>query len=107
ESVTINDGSGRVLINLNVFHSLHCLNMLRKYLYRSHYNATYTGPELESQLDHMSHCIDVLRESLICNGDIAIITYDWRKGHKLPWPNFKVEHECKNWDKILRWSKEH
>lgn len=107
ESIEINDGTGRVIVNLDVFHNLHCLNYVRKYIFRSHYQDTFPPDDKEKQLDHVGHCIDMIRESLVCHADIAISTYSWKKGRLLPFPNFRVDHECRNWEKIMEWAKAH
>jgi hypothetical protein len=43
----------------------------------------------------------------MCHGDIALTTYDWIPDYKRPWPNFQIEHECRNWDAIFEWIKAH
>lgn len=42
----------------------------------------------------------------MCHADISIYTYDWIPGYRKPWPNFKVDHECVNWDILNGWAKE-
>ena len=49
----------------------------------------------------------MIRQSLMCHGDIAIETYRWKADRLPPWPIFHIEHECRNWDSILQWAKEH
>jgi len=107
-SVQLQDGTGRVLINLDVFHNLHCLNMVRERLFPSYYmNSSHHRDGEDIQLGHINHCIDAIRQSLMCHGDIAIGTYSWKMDHPIPWPNFHIEHECRNWDRILEWAEKH
>ena len=51
------------------------------------------------------HCIDALRQILICHGDISLVTFDWVEHDLHPFPNFNVNRECRNWDNILEWTK--
>ena len=55
----------------------------------------------------IDHCIDELRLSVMCHGDISLITWGWEDTEATPYANFKVEHECRNWDNILEWTKAH
>lgn len=43
----------------------------------------------------------------MCSADVAIITYDWVEGHEEPYPNFNTKHQCRDFEKVLRWGKEH
>lgn len=107
-SVQLSDGTNRVIFSLSVFHNLHCLNYIRKFIFRNgNYKDMFPESDLENQLNHVGHCVDMIRQSLICEGDIAISTYDWKMDHLLPWPNFRVAHECVDWDSIMAWAKEH
>lgn len=51
------------------------------------------------------HCIDMLRQVIMCKADITLMTYSWLPDFPGPWPNFNVEHECVNWESIQQWSK--
>ena len=43
----------------------------------------------------------------MCDADTAVITYNWLKGHYKPHPNFNVEHQCRDFDAVLRYATEH
>lgn len=105
--VTISDSSGKTLANLDVFYNLHCLNFIRKYIFKDDYPMSFPLNGRKSQKEYIVQCIDVLRQSLMCHGDLAIHTYSWEDIQLVPYPNFKVEHECKNWDAIMDWTKQH
>jgi len=51
------------------------------------------------------HCADTLREKLLCNADVGVITYNWVKHHSQPVPNFNTNHKCRNFDAISAWQK--
>ncbi|KAH8585369.1 hypothetical protein B0O99DRAFT_559710 [Bisporella sp. PMI_857] len=102
-SIRLTDGSG-YLGTLGVFHQLHCLDYIRKYMYPDYYHSAET-PMRNRQ--HVDHCIDEIRLSILCHGDISVITWGWKDTEATPYANFKVEHECRNWDSILGWTKAH
>ncbi|KAI0153413.1 hypothetical protein BJ166DRAFT_616593 [Pestalotiopsis sp. NC0098] len=103
-SIPLLDDQGGYLVALDVYHELHCLNMLRRQIYRDWYPDRHT---MEKQLEHADHCIDALRQALMCHGDIALMTYDWIDDYRWPWPNFNVDHECRRWDLLEQWSAKH
>lgn len=53
------------------------------------------------------HCIENLRQNIMCRGDVAIVTYDWAEGIEDPFPNFNVLRRCRNFEKLLNWVDEH
>jgi hypothetical protein len=53
---------------------------------------------------YLEHCIERLREYLMCRPDMTIFTYDWIEGRDdEPMPNHAVQHECVNWDSLKSW----
>jgi len=100
--IPLNDQEGGYLATLDVFHELHCLNVIREQVYRDFYPDKHTK---EMQLLHADHCIDTLRQTLMCHGDIALLTHTWIPDYRWPWPNFAIDHECRNWDSIMEWTK--
>lgn len=94
---------------LELTHEIHCLNMLRKATYYEYYEATdpaiQEGPVYYRL--HLDHCIEMLRQRIMCTGDVGLITSHWVKGHKLPYPDFNTWHRCRNVDKIWAWNDEH
>ena len=45
----------------------------------------------------------MLRQTLMCNSDLSIISHRWVKGHPRPYPNFNVLHQCRNFEGITDW----
>lgn len=43
----------------------------------------------------------------MCKADVALLTFTWDPEDRAPKPNFVVEHECANWDKVDQWAEEH
>jgi hypothetical protein len=48
----------------------------------------------------VDHCTDV-----VCNANVPLITYNWLKNHYYPHPNFDVEHQCRDYDRLLEVAK--
>ncbi|KAF9005459.1 hypothetical protein BDQ17DRAFT_1540840 [Cyathus striatus] len=102
------DGGG-YMAALESNHQLHCLNMLRKYTYREYYEPIDQMFEAKAKelRSHLDHCIEMLRQRLMCTADTGIITFHWVHGWRSPYPNFSTEHTCRNFEKIAAWNYEH
>ena len=48
----------------------------------------------------------MLRQVIMCNADVGVITHRWVQGHSRPYPNFNVNHQCRDFDKLQEWAKE-
>ncbi|KAI1264679.1 hypothetical protein F5Y18DRAFT_427816 [Xylariaceae sp. FL1019] len=108
-------GTKDYLVQLDVFHQLHCLNDLRKLLYPERFPAmealkrddgTYDRDNHEFR--HWDHCVDALRQALMCHADISPVA--WRLNvpvRKMIIPRLSTTHTCRNFSKIHEWAKEH
>jgi hypothetical protein len=77
--------------SLDVFHLIHCLNSLRQMAYGKYYNKTTVDATRTSlQAYHMNHCVDLLMQSLLCSGNVNIITWHWVKDQPYPFPDMWV-----------------
>ncbi|RWA08720.1 hypothetical protein EKO27_g6398 [Xylaria grammica] len=110
--------------NLEVFHYLHCLNQIRQFTYKEHY-ATHMAEWIEKDhrsivdlnvtdpnnaLDrmHVDHCIDALRQQLMCSANVVPLLVEVDEGSKLGYKtDFNVNMKCRNYDKILEWQYAH
>ncbi|KAI0162275.1 hypothetical protein GGR57DRAFT_498616 [Xylariaceae sp. FL1272] len=101
--VTYSDEEGGYMASLDVFHQLHCLDRIRKYVRSDQY--TDNANPGDFQLTHIDHCIDTIREMLMCKADVSVVTYDWIESYGWPWPNFHIGRECRDWSKIVDWTK--
>ncbi|KAK0125936.1 hypothetical protein ONS95_007560 [Cadophora gregata] len=96
---------GEYLGNFEVYHQLHCLDLIRKYTYEDYYRhpdrlpLEFTDSNKTLRL-HVDHCIDYLRQLIMCTGDVGIHTYFWRKDRDGPFPDFRVERKCRKWDVV-------
>lgn len=52
---------------------------------------------------HVRHCVDLLRNSLMCRPDLTVEM----KNEKLEGvTGFGTEHQCVNWGDVLAWTRE-
>lgn len=58
-------------------------------------------------VNHVAHCINSIRESLMCSPDITPIVYYWDERVQQSRPIFDTPHECKNFEGIREWALEH
>ena len=49
----------------------------------------------------------MLRQVLMCNADVGLITFDWVAGFRTPFPNFSTLHKCRDVEKVYEWYDEH
>jgi len=90
---------------LSVFHQLHCLDGIR-HGYWVIYQAMREGRNLKdsellgmSSPGHIRHCIDLLRQSLMCSADT---TLEFKNESVNGVRGFGVQHQCHNWDQLLQ-----
>ncbi|KAI3322966.1 hypothetical protein HD806DRAFT_523187 [Xylariaceae sp. AK1471] len=86
---------GSYIGTLNVYHELYCLKRIHQYMYPDYYFSNFTPREHELNRLHNEHCIDVLRQSAMCHGDIGLITYEWSNDSLVPVAN-PTSHQCIN-----------
>ncbi|KAJ7219754.1 hypothetical protein C8J57DRAFT_1393854, partial [Mycena rebaudengoi] len=91
---------------LAVFHNLHCLNLLRMSLYPDFYKS----PATEKQLcvSHLAHCIDIMRETVMCAADVTPMPGRYSSDNDGPEVLFltSTEHWCQDFGRIKDWALE-
>ncbi|KAI0143739.1 hypothetical protein GGR57DRAFT_507886 [Xylariaceae sp. FL1272] len=102
------ENDDKYLATFDVVHKLHCLNLIRLSFYQDRHPdyPGFHGHTSEEIQAHREHCVEQIRQSLMCSGDLSILTYNWVKGERMPKPNFKTVHACQNWDYVVGWAKE-
>ena len=79
---------------------------------RHHYDKNPSlFPELDAKIKempdieeaHFEHCVDVIRQRLMCTADASIVTFRWVKGLSTPYPNFHTGHMCADYEGLLKW----
>ncbi|TVY82610.1 Oxidase ustYa [Lachnellula suecica] len=93
----------------SVFHQLHCLNGIRTAYWVSH-EAAIRGqrlPDEEIPIDiqpsHIRHCIDLLRQVLMCHGDTTLEVVDEKINGV---HGFRTPHQCVDWEQLRVWTSE-
>lgn len=46
----------------------------------------------------------MLRQKIMCDADVGVITYNWHPNHSYPVANFNTPHKCRAFDRVLDWS---
>jgi hypothetical protein len=123
---------GGFLGNVEGLHHLHCLvrihtkagernmltfqNLLRQTLHWNYdyYLAKKEGPFMNSEYIvriHTTHCLDILRQVLMCTPDTGILGQVWwqPKGEPSPMPfvDFNTQHRCRDYQAVREWAEEH
>ncbi|PVH94102.1 hypothetical protein DM02DRAFT_661360 [Periconia macrospinosa] len=93
---------GRIAV-FEAFHMIHCVKSLWQNTYPEYFSEihAYNQANQDEWHEHTDHCADMLRQKLMCEADSSLITYNWLKNHYYPHPNFNVEHQCRNYDRLL------
>ncbi|KAI0100101.1 hypothetical protein GGR51DRAFT_564511 [Nemania sp. FL0031] len=96
---------GGYLANLAVYHELHCLRQLRFWLYKDRYypNITETGDK--HQHEHLDHCLETLRLSVMCSANTALYTFYWEDERQVR-PNTQSNSRsvCVKWGPLEKWA---
>lgn len=96
----------------DVYHQLHCLNMLRRLIYPDHYpNARMQFPQAHDPeavyYIHMEHCVDLLMQTIQCSGNVNLITLHWVHEEANPFPDMSINKQClANFDALTEWRKD-
>lgn len=59
--------------------------------------------------DHVEHCFDYLRQSIMCAGDMTIehAREPPLGGKRETTDGWGVEHQCKDWNEMVHWTLDH
>ncbi|RAH46174.1 oxidase ustYa family protein [Aspergillus brunneoviolaceus CBS 621.78] len=96
------------MVVLDVFHQLHCLNFIRQAFYPERYGRSMYHKDgtldYSANLRLPDHCIDQVRQSLMCSADTSIIPVQWNDATKSMRPRVDTIHTCKKYDQLLEWT---
>lgn len=89
---------------VNGFHTLHCVARLRQSVLQA-----YAGDDQTSSEHHLLHCLDVLREDIMCQADDSL-RYTGRLHAQseaiIPHSGIGQERMCRDWGKLRDWTQE-
>jgi Mycotoxin biosynthesis protein UstYa len=97
------------LAYLESAHQLHCLQALWEDHHFAKYPHLFPGlaEKLRTQPNiteyHYEHCVDVIRNRLMCTADSQLVTFRWVEGVSGPYPYFNTKHTCNNYEALLEW----
>ncbi|KZS89691.1 hypothetical protein SISNIDRAFT_416713, partial [Sistotremastrum niveocremeum HHB9708] len=98
------------IVNLDVFHQLHCLNFIRKALNPERYGPPGLGPPIwrddPTPFDHTDHCVNIICENIMCNVDITPNVWQWNPERNVIFPHFDTIRTCRSFDAVLDWARE-
>ncbi|CAG2006819.1 unnamed protein product [Fusarium graminearum] len=129
-SLTIKDpktGKTGYRVGIQVFHQLHCLNLLRQATHSDYYSHTggdidvepedlrgHLGKRLQEPTSkstaltqYADHCIEFLRTNIMCQSDTGVFPFRYYDGYEGHWPDFSTLHTCRNFSAIREWAFEH
>ncbi|KAF9497144.1 hypothetical protein BDN71DRAFT_1445169 [Pleurotus eryngii] len=112
----------RLYGGLDVFHQLHCLDYVRMAIEPERYGNSHSKhSSLEerraskdlphvSDTEHVSHCIDMIRQSLMCSADISVISWYMPEASSpehapKPLPRFDQTRMCRDFDSLRDWAR--
>ncbi|KAB8302724.1 hypothetical protein EYC80_006078 [Monilinia laxa] len=113
------ENQDQYLIQLEVYHQLHCLNTIRQAIwldgipryraphfgdfYREDGSKNYAGHGAK----HIDHCLDWIRQTLLCSADTTPVSWALDTIAHKPLPQLPEERICKNMKVIDQWTREH
>ncbi|TGO13874.1 hypothetical protein BTUL_0062g00480 [Botrytis tulipae] len=113
DHVTISEKyGGGYPANVEGLTHLHCLNLLRQGLW---YNYDYYQKKGEGAFEndipilklHVSRCLDILRQQLMCTVDIGVMGKIWvRPEASEAYQDFNTKHKCRDFDAVRNWAEQ-
>ncbi|ORY67718.1 uncharacterized protein BCR38DRAFT_483326 [Pseudomassariella vexata] len=114
-------GTDQYIVELEVHHQLHCLDSLRRALFPTtpgqghQQNNSFSAEVEEDENDdpgahhpkHLDHCIDWIRQALMCWVDITPVSWAVDPATGLPEPQIPQQRTCRNWDLVQAWADGH
>ncbi|KAI1283284.1 hypothetical protein F5Y07DRAFT_349230 [Xylaria sp. FL0933] len=95
---------GGYIASVAVYHELHCLRNLRLYIFRDRYYPNLTESQHSYLQEHLDHCLEVLRISIMCHGNAAINSYRWdTETIDKPLTKSNSRSACVKWSSIEDW----
>ncbi|KAF7346864.1 hypothetical protein MSAN_01825800 [Mycena sanguinolenta] len=104
---------GHYIAELGMFHTLHCLNKIRMALDPDYYpdwrisTSKNWIPSQKYATEHLWHCLDYVRQAIMCSGDTNMIVWQWEDASNTTVHKANVAHTCRKFDKLQAWAKEH
>ncbi|OAA36250.1 hypothetical protein NOR_07595 [Metarhizium rileyi] len=104
---TTNGPPGSYMVELEMFHQFHCLRWIRDQFWQLDDTAAGTAmlKDFPQRRNHTDHCIDYLRQSIMCHGDVTPITFEYVPEIRGLIAHHSTEHQCRDFKAIYSWAK--
>ena len=92
--------AGESVFQVDAFHQLHCVARVREMII-SYPSLLKLNPDLGEQdryYQHTLHCVDYLRQAVMCNLDLTLVS----TGHDLEFDH-SPPRQCRDWDAVVGW----
>ncbi|KAK3900026.1 hypothetical protein C8A05DRAFT_17618 [Staphylotrichum tortipilum] len=98
-------GPEAYMAELDVMHTIHCLNAIRRDVHWRHYfgDRYPDGVFPELHRVHTDHCLYIVLQDLMCHATADMITTPWVDGQLNPFPDFNINRKCRDFEGIVRW----
>ncbi|KAI0414007.1 hypothetical protein F5X98DRAFT_378148 [Xylaria grammica] len=95
---------------LGVYHHLHCLNNIRRLLDWDYYEPRMAGVKHTEGFskEHANHCIDTIRQALMCHANTGLYTSEWDYEHHNPSRELESNSvtTCVKWQSVDNWARQ-
>ncbi|KAI3322289.1 hypothetical protein HD806DRAFT_523640 [Xylariaceae sp. AK1471] len=90
---------------LDIFHQLHCLNVLRKLAWEEFDRDGKTAKQPYEGIHwlYVGHCAEILRENVMCNANLDVYTFQWKETQVQPYPDFDLNKKCTDLNILVDW----
>jgi hypothetical protein len=69
--------------------------------YDYYYGEKYRGQQPPAMhWMHLKHCLHMVLQSLTCNANVDIIPHRWVEEDRVPFAQFSIERQCRNFDAL-------
>ncbi|KAI0101538.1 hypothetical protein GGR51DRAFT_563438 [Nemania sp. FL0031] len=99
------ESGGGYLGYLASHHYTHCLWLLHMSLHEDFYasRSIMWNMTRERRVGHFDHCIEVLRQLVICDADTTPVTFHWYEDEADYLPDQSNPRRCADWDAHRQW----
>lgn len=80
--------------------------MIRLFFWRAVNGTLVHDSNLDLNIPHFDHCIDTLRQSLMCYADLSPLQWHWNHHKQCYEPTWDVPRQCRNFDAVQEWATE-
>ncbi|KAL4942954.1 hypothetical protein BDV06DRAFT_211448 [Aspergillus oleicola] len=104
-TMPLSSDPGQYIVEVDVFHQLHCLHHLHKKAWGHEMGLNTSNlDEVSAFWQHLDHCSESLRQSLMCSSDVSTIHWVWSDEYQRWQADGRVAHTCRNFEAIRAWA---